>query len=283
MPKWNWLYEDFIKAFDDCSDEEQWQEAFLTHYINPQKNLLFDIHFVPKGFPSIQEVNNRIISVGKSRYNELFKTILHTSDYEFHIQLITSKILDKLQNNADEQEVFVIVGLDCTNIYSVSHEGKSITVLCLEAINGKLDGIQLLLSHECHHWARQRYFKEDIFTASIGMRLVTEGLAICFSEQLQPGYQASHYCYVPEDTVSWTLNNIEIIEKLINEHYEEDTFMDSLFSRTPHSIPIQDMPPRIGYVLGYIKVNEYLKKENIGAESVIGIPWQDVVESKMIY
>ncbi|WP_134161187.1 DUF2268 domain-containing putative Zn-dependent protease [Alicyclobacillus sacchari] len=72
-------------------------------------------------------------------------------------------------------------------MYSTQFNGSTVTVLCVEATDGDYGLLELLLSHECHHWRRQQQTQHDIFNASIGERLVSEGLASYFSQEIQPG------------------------------------------------------------------------------------------------
>lgn len=102
-----------------------------------------------------------------------------------------------------DQDVYVIVGLDCTNIYSTQLNGSTITVLCLEATDGDFDVLELLLSHECHHWRRQQQTAHDIFNSSIAERMVSERIASNFSQEIQPERESSDYCCVPPNTVEW--------------------------------------------------------------------------------
>lgn len=182
--------------------------AIQQNYFKIHEALLDKIHFKPKGFPTKESVENRIQSLGFGRYRSLLNRI-GTDFNRFEEQLTTmaDQILKKLEYTGPEQTIYVIIGLDCTNIYSTELNGSFVTVLCLEATDGDLDQLELLLSHECHHWRRQELMAEDILNSSMGERLVSEGLASYFSKEIQPGHDISDYCYVPSSTVEWVKAN----------------------------------------------------------------------------
>ncbi|WP_067929335.1 DUF2268 domain-containing putative Zn-dependent protease [Alicyclobacillus shizuokensis] len=154
--------------------------------------------------------------------------------------------------------MYVIVGLDCTNIYATDFEGCPVTVLCLEATNGDFKEIELLLAHEVHHWKRQSSLPQNIFDSGVHERCVTEGLAIRFSEEVQPGRPVNEYCFVPYHTVSWVQSHMDEISTWIQTIDPGDNdAMSALFSRHPEKIPMSGMPPRTGYVYGYLLVTAF--------------------------
>ncbi|KEK23114.1 DUF2268 domain-containing putative Zn-dependent protease [Bacillus gaemokensis] len=281
MIKWNWLYRDFLNAFKNSELESDWIKDYKELYLKPHQNELEDLHFDPKGFLNEANSLSRISELGKDYFQEMVLEIENTIDYEAKIVSITEDILKKLHNTTVEQEVFVIVGLECMNIYSVEYKDKIVTVICLEFVQGSLEGLKLLLSHECHHWIRQLFFTYNLFEDSIGERIITEGLASCFTEELVPGHSICDYCFVPESTVEWTLENISQLDHLILQNVKEDTLTSSLFSRTPEKQLIANMPPRVGYVYGYLKVKDYKEKLNKDCIDLKGMNWEGIIFPKV--
>jgi uncharacterized protein YjaZ len=149
-------------------------------------------------------------------------------------------------------------------------------VLCLEAADGNFNELELLLAHECHHWTRQQQIAHDIFNSSTGERIVSEGLASRFSADIQPGRDVADYCYVPAETVDWVQENWSLFESLHDE-LKDNRLMDVLFSRTPASPLFPGMPPRTGYVYGYLKVKQFLEEVDKDAVTIAGVPWEVVM------
>jgi uncharacterized protein YjaZ len=149
-------------------------------------------------------------------------------------------------------------------------------VLCLEAADGNFNELELLLAHECHHWTRQQQIAHDIFNSSTGERIVSEGLASRFSAEIQPGSDVADYCYVPAETVGWVQENWSLFESLHDE-LKDNRLMDVLFSRTPASPLFPGMPPRTGYVYGYLKVKQFLEEVDKDAVTIAGVPWEVVM------
>lgn len=171
----------------------------------------------------------------------------------------------------------MIVGLDCTNIYSTHFNGSSVIVLCIDATDGDYGVLALRFSHECHHWRRQQQTPHDILDWSIGERLVSEGLASYFSQKIQPGQIISDYCYVPSSTVEWVRNNWDLLNKLHSD-LNKSRPMSALFSRTPNEQIIDGMQPRTGYVYGYVKVSGFLEESLKSASELSGIQWETVMD-----
>jgi hypothetical protein len=271
---WQWVYRDFISAFN--SESDNWIENYKEIYLEPHKTKLQTLHFEEKGFPNEVNYLTRIKLLGKAHFEEMIFEIQKTDDYERQIVQLTEFVLNKLHNSTVEQDIYVIVGLDCTNIYSVKLNNKTVTVICLESVKGSLEGLKLLLSHECHHWVRQLYFDYNLFESTTGERIITEGLASAFSEELNPGLNVSEYCYVPKSTVDWTIKNLLYLDNLILPNLRNNSLIISLFSRTPSVQLIEGMPPRVGYVYGYLKVKEYKEKVNKNCVELKNINWEKV-------
>ncbi|WAH36077.1 DUF2268 domain-containing putative Zn-dependent protease [Alicyclobacillus dauci] len=278
MIEWKWLYRDSISALR-TSSRKNWFDLFVRQYIHQHWDLLYSIHFKPKGYKEKADVLSRIKSVGYERYTQVASCIGgDLSEFERNLQRNTQGLLKRLNVSDTEQEIYVITGLDATNIYTTSYQNRSVTVLCLEAAGGRLSDLELLVSHECHHFARQAKVNHNIFEASIHERLVTEGLASCFSEEVQPGRPVHEYCYVPETTVEWVVQNSDRIQEILAQLPESEA-MNLLFSRRPTSVLVEEVPSRTGYVYGYQLVKHFLEESGITAQSAADVPWMDVFPS----
>ena len=279
MIKWNWIYRDFVKAYQNCYSEGEWRRVFNKYYFSQNKKLLSEIYFKPKGFSIQESIFDRLAQLNKSYYSELIINVGDLDCFEITIKEMTNKVLKALKLGEEEinAEIYVIVGLNSTTIYSTEYEGKKVTVICLESVNGNIDGIQLLLAHECNHWMRQKAFRHDIFEHCVGERIVTEGLACAFSEEVCPNKSIAEYCIVPENTVRWTIENIQKLDDIITSQLNVNKLITQLFFRSPLEPLMRRMPPRIGYVYGYLKVKEYLDRSNLSITDVTTLDWQKVL------
>ena len=155
---WRWLYRDFVAAYEQCPTDDLWIETYARKYLQPHANLLTPLHFSPKGFPTEEQTLARMSQLGRQHFSPLIQAIRRSDDYEGTLKDIARRLLTSLRHHPHSREVYVIVGLDCTNIYSLVHEERDVTVLCLENVQGRLEDVRLLLAHEIHHWARQASF-----------------------------------------------------------------------------------------------------------------------------
>lgn len=257
--RWHWIYRDFVESVSNLSNINWPQPA--NRYLEQNWSLLKAIHFRPRGFESDREVMMRLRSLTRERYSVLLDMVHDPPTFEHTVTSIMERLLRHLNYEANDQDLYVIVGLGCTNIYSTEYEGRPITVLCLEAVNGDLKEIELLLAHEAHHWKRQSLLPHNIFEYSVYERCATEGLATCFSEEIQPGRSISEYCFVPPETVVWVQSHIDEIGELIQElGLFESQAISALFARRPERMPIPGMPPRTGYVYGYLHTKAFLDR-----------------------
>lgn len=277
MLNWHWLYRDFVLASLESQNPDGWSQRIQQDYLDVHRELLETIHFSPKGFPTSQEVKRRFEELGHRRFSKMLKAIgTDFTGFEQRLISIAERLLETLEYTGTEQDVYVIVGLDCTNIYSTQFRGSQVTVLCLEATNGDFAVVELLLSHECHHWKRQQQFTHDIFMSTVGERMVSEGLASYFSQEVQPGHGISDYCYVCPSTVEWVVNNWNILDAIHND-LNSSRLITTFFSRNPSEQIVNGMPPRTGYVFGYLKVQQFLAGVQRNASQMSGVTWSAVM------
>jgi hypothetical protein len=280
MISWSWLHRDFPIAFSEGMEEEAWLRQVDQVYLQPNLDMLTRLHFLPNGYLGKEQVLKRLRELGRSAFSNLVQAV-QADGYEDAIVWMTDEILARLKFMPSmHHEVHVLVGLQCTNIYSVEFEEHKVTVMCLESVQGRLEGVRLLMAHECHHWARQEAFMHDLFGAELGERVVTEGLAACFSEDVQPGLGVEEYCFVPRSTVEWTLLHWEELDRLIMQQVEGRALIDPLFSCTPEpsELPLAGMPPRVGFVYSYLKMTERLQQLRKNAVQMARTPWQEVLD-----
>lgn len=124
---------------------------------------------------------------------------------------IVNKLGDILKYKNINKKVYVIIGLNTTTIYSVKYKDEDVTVILLESTLGIEKNIKMLLAHEYTHWIREKEIKHNIFESCIGERFITEGIDCNFSEEVIPNKLKSYYSIVPDKTVDWVENNMDVI------------------------------------------------------------------------
>lgn len=277
MIRYHWLYRDFLAASSGAPGT--WADRVWSQYVERHEAVLDRIYFDPKGWHDKAAVRERLIELGPARFRTLERRIQHPKAFEEAAASEWNAVMSRLRYTGPAYDVFVLVGLDSTNIYSLSVDGRPETVICIESVDGDPSGIQRLIAHESHHWARQHALARSL-TSEIGERLVSEGLAAIFSEEVQPGRHISDYCYVPSDTVAWVTGHPGALAEVaaLEGHSQP---MDILFSRTYAGLPpIPNMPLRTGYVYGYLICREALRVRHPGvsAGDSAGIPWQEFLD-----
>ena len=250
------------------------KEDLYDYLVN---GLINELYFIPK------KISKDLINE-KAKNSKYIDKVKRTIDFYKNID-IEKVILEKIHKyeldtsyKLDNYNIYVIIGLDTTTIYSTKYKGEDATVLLLESTEGNIDKLEMLLAHEYTHFVRKQIFKKDIFESSIGERLVVEGIGCNYSKEIVPYRKDYEYCIVNEDTVIWVKNNIEKVEthmknKLNNNKLMRDYFYMYIDTKKA------GMPARVGYVYGYLKVKEYLEKNNLKIKDIINKPWQDILNN----
>ena len=268
------LCNDFFVQYKNTNDIK----TSIKNYIYNNYNTLKDIYFEPKKIEK-----DKIEEIIKSRdYQKvLLDTITNLNNInlnEFFANIINE--LGNILNYKDiNKKVYVIIGLNTTTIYSTKYKNEDVTVILLESTWGLEENIKMLLAHEYTHWIREKEIKHDIFEKCIGERFITEGIACNFSEEVVPNKQKSYYTIVPNTTVEWVENNIETIDKFVEPELDKNNMMYDFFYMFAKT-KIPNMPVRTGYVYGYIKVKEYMRKNNLKIKDIIKSDWRVVLNGQ---
>ena len=268
------LCNDFLVQYKNTNDIK----TSIKNYIYNNYNTLKDIYFEPKKIEK-----DKIEEIIKSR--DYQKVLLDTITNLNNINLneVFANTLNELGNILNykdiNKKVYVIIGLNTTTIYSTKYKNEDVTVILLESTLGLEENIKMLLAHEYTHWIREKEIKHDIFEQCIGERFVTEGIACNFSEEVVPNKPKSYYTIVPNTTVEWVENNIETIDKFVEPELDKNNMMYDFFYMFAKT-KIPNMPVRTGYVYGYIKVKEYMRKNNLKIKDIIKSDWREVLNGQ---
>jgi len=245
----------------------------LYNYLS--SDLINELYFKPKKIDK-DIINNKL---NDSKYIEKFNNTINTYKNLDMVDIITKKINEfELDTSIklDNYKIYLIIGLDTTTIYSFNYNNEDITVLLLESTNGDIDNLNMLLAHEFTHFVRKQIFKRDIFENSIGERFIVEGIGCNSSREIVPNKEDYKYTIVNEETVNWVKNNIDKIEKHYIGKIDTNELMSDYFYMYADTKKT-GLPARTGYVYGYLKVKEYLEKNNLKIRDIIDKNWEDIL------
>lgn len=265
------LCENFFKEYENTNDIEK----SIKNYVNNNYKILNEIYFFQKKIEKNKmkdiikdsEYKNTLLNTISNLKGINLKKLLDDIIYEL------GKILDYKNIN---KKIYVIIGLYTTTIYSTKYQNEDVTVILLESTLGLEENIKMLLAHEYTHWIREKEIKHDIFETCIGERFITEGIACNFSEEIVPNKQKSYYTIVLNTTVEWVENNIETIDKVVETELDKNNMMYDFFYMFAKT-KIPNMPVRTGYVYGYLKVKEYMRKNNLKIKDIVKLDWRKVL------
>ncbi len=237
--------------------------------------MLNKLYFIPK------KINKNIINT-KLDNAEYISKVLNTLNF-YRNKDIRQMIRDKISKFEEETsyqinagQLYIIIGLDTTTIYSIKLNDIDATVLLLESTNGIEDNLDILLAHEYTHFIRKQIFKQDIFENSIGERFITEGIACNYSREIVPNKDDCEYCIVDESTVHWVKNNMtEVEEHMIGKLSTNELMSDYFYMFA--NITKTGIPARTGYVYGYLKVKEYLENNNLKVKDILSMAWNEIL------
>lgn len=253
-------------------DENNIKECLSTYF---QDNIIKQLYLIPKKVSSqtiINQLNDNLY------IHKVLQTISYYKDK--NIEKLISQKINYFMNDTNQKisdcDIYVIVGLDTTTIYSVKYNNKDVTVLLLEATDGSDDILNLLLAHEFTHFVRSNLFKRDIFENCIGERFIVEGIGCNYSREIVPNKNDYQYCIVNQETVEWVKNNIEKVESYMQGKLDSNELMGDYFYMFADTEKT-GMPVRVGYVYGYIKVRYYLDRHDLKIKDIIGLNWEDIL------
>ncbi len=239
-------------------------------------DLINDLYFQPK------KINKELIDkkINNSYYiNNVTKTINAYKDIDIE-KLIGEKISffeNNISYKIDDYKIYVIIGLGTTTIYSTKYNGEDVTVLLLESTDGNIDNLDMLLAHEFTHFVRRQVFKRDIFENTIGERFVVEGIGCNYSREVVPGKEDYEYCIVDSNTVEWVKTNIDKVEEHMKSKLNSNELMYDYFYMFADTKKT-GLPARTGYVYGYLKIKEFLEKNNLRIKDIIKKDWNEILK-----
>lgn len=242
---------------------------------NFDNSLINDIYFEPK------KIDKGIIDLKLNDKNYIDKVLNTIKNYR--CKDIEKVIIEKIKGFSSDTsydlcdyKIYLIIGLDTSTIYSTKLNGEDITVLLLESTDGIESKLDVLLSHEFTHFVRSRLLNKNIFNESIGERLITEGIACNYSRECVPSLNEYEYCIVDRDVYEWVVDNTDKLESCLVGKLDTCELMSALFSI--NGILALNIPSRCGYVYGYLKVRDYLMKNNLLVKDILGIYWKDIID-----
>jgi hypothetical protein len=237
--------------------------------------LLSDLYFSPKGVSS----ETRDAALGSPRFGEQVESLdelLAGTDVASACQDMLMAFERETGQDTSDGRLYLILGCGTTTIYTVEVDGEKASVLRLESIGGDLNVLRMLLAHEYTHVVRQRLVQGDIFESCLGERLVTEGIAECFSEEMVPGRREAEYCIVDDATVTWVRQHEEELDELTSAHMADASLMETLF----YMFAEIDFPVRCGYVYGFDLVRRHLSDKGARVKDILGTDWRDIVDKE---
>ena len=245
----------------------------LSNYF--QDEIIKQLYLIPKKVKQdtlINKLNDKLY------IQKVLRTILHYKDKNIE-KLLMQKInyfINDTGKSINDCDIYVIIGLDTTTIYSVKYKNKDVTVLLLEATDAKEENLDLLLAHEFTHFVRKNLFNRDIFENCIGERFIVEGIGCNYSREMVPKKEEFQYCIVNQETFEWVKNNIKKVELYMHGKLDSNELMSDYFYMFADTYKT-GMPVRIGYVYGYLKVKDYLNKHHLRIKDIIGLNWEDIL------
>jgi len=256
---WHWLHRDFAAAYRLCQDTGAWLGAYEEHYLRPNHAQLDRLYVRPKGIGSFAQALDRMAGIGYESFGDTVAVIAADPFFEASVEAAVRDLIDPFGHEPRSHDVYVIVGLDSSTIYSLQDGDKPATVVCLEAVNGTVDGLQRLFAHEVHHWFRQDASSHDIFQSSVGERLVTEGVAIGTRRRVSRMSPLARIASSPKARIAGRSGTKTDCGPGLGRAWQAPpTWTRSFRGTRCRRCSLPCMPPRTGYVLGFLAARRYL-------------------------
>lgn len=243
----------------------------INNYFNNNFDIIDDIYFSPKKIDK-NIFKNKLIDKDYINKIEFIRKLYKNMDLKKYITDKINSFIKDTNTEIDSQEIYIIVGLDTSTIYSTKYNNKDITVILLESTNS-LNYLNMLLAHEFTHWVRNKYIDHNIFDYCLGERFISEGIACFYSKKIS-NIKNYECCIVPYETYEWVLENINNLDIEVKNKLNKNDDMYRYFYMNAKI----DIPVRTGYVYGFLKILEYLESNDLDITSIIKIDWKEILE-----
>jgi len=229
-------------------EKDKWG-SFKRYYFYNHRDFLSNLWFQYQGYTR-KNIKERVNDIKKEDYAEV------ESQLKFYdIEDYTHDIITRCRNilyYPDILNIYLIIGFFSPDAFVIKYKDAYVICIGLERFHN-FHTYPILLSHEFCHYVQNKINSEpsdDIF-----YRLISEGIAVYFSKIVYPQKRDHVHVFLTERRYMSIKENFKEILNIIKESKlkHEDLFRSHC----------NELPPRIGYFIGYRIITDFIKKTGI--------------------
>ncbi len=242
------LYKDFF-TFVLPATSDLWG-AYRRYYLEPHKDFM---ESYLKSFPHLTEENlaDRVRNIKKEDYSPLIE-LLDSCEVEGIINSTLQKC-KKLLPRIDLPDVYLIIGFFSPDGFVLEVKNKPVIGIGLERFFD-FDGLPVVLTHEYGHYGLRWLRGIEGKNPTLLEVLLAEGLSIAFSKAVFPDKPLYKLLFFSQERLNWCRQNEGYLWKCIERDFKSTDI--EVIGKYLSGIGEGEIPPRVGYYLGYRLVEE---------------------------
>lgn len=247
-------YKDFIRFLDRLNESEDQWEAYQKYYLHPHKDFLLNYwrHFQGIGIEAIKE---RVGRIKDGHYSNL-KTLLAQENPEEIVENTLTRC-KQIIVPPYEPDIYLIVGFFSSEGFVIGFRNKPIIGISLERFKD-FNLLDIVFAHEYAHWLTSCLRNVDSSAATLGNKLLREGLAFVFSKLAFPNKPLYKNLFLSRATLNWCIANEEHLLAIAKSKINSTAAASNFFRLGANESGI---PPRAGNYISYKLVEQYLSNQ----------------------
>jgi hypothetical protein len=249
------LYRDFFVFLRMINLERNTWTAFKRYYYDKHTEFLSYLWHAYQGY-STRNIRERASVIKKEDYADI-ENLLKIYDIEEKTREILLHC-KSLHHDHDRCNVYLVIGFFSPDAFVLCYRDKFVLCVGLERFHS-FNLYDILLAHEYFHYIQNKVYGP--ISGPLALQLIREGICVQFSKIAFPGRKEHEYVLLSEQVFASAEKSYTLVIKRLKSRRIR---REQLFSASSG-----DLPPRMGYYVGYRLVSEFFKETGIIDPSVL--------------